>query len=453
MPYIALSHRWNENVSLTSTTTSNFAERLHDIDAKSLPHTFQHTFAVANTLQIQYVWIDSLCIIQDSTDDWSKESALMSEVYRNAYCTISANRHDAGEHGLFHSDLGSLAIEFALKTKHDQLELHQRGSIQQHWREAIQAAPLHVRGWCLQEREMSPRIIHWTEQEIAWECRVAKATESWPEQMNVDWSQLDARDRRAWDGLEDMDMVAIYDGWHRTVERYTKMHLTDERDTLPALSGLANVIHSRTQSGYRAGLWVGDLRRCLAWHSIEREQSAKRPHYRHKRFIAPSWSWAAIHGSVQYSISMDSIYVPPVPLIDDGIAVIKHHETSLSSLDEYGTLSSGELHLYGPVVWAVSSSARDRYDYAELRCIPGQEAIVCCFDVQTERYDYSLVMCIVLFADLSDYDGNVAVDASGVGLALVPVDGRVNTFRRVGYVELLNMPLFRRAPKQDIVIV
>ncbi|KAH7379148.1 ankyrin repeat-containing domain protein [Phaeosphaeria sp. MPI-PUGE-AT-0046c] len=453
MPYIALSHRWNQNVKLTSTTSSNFAERLLDIKPDSLPDTFLHTFTVATTLQIEYVWIDSLCIIQDSTDDWSKESALMSKVYRNAYCTISANKLDAGDKGLFHSGLGALARQFSLKTKYEQLELHHRGSIKQRWDDALQTAALQIRGWCLQEREMSPRIIHWTEQEIAWECRVAKATESLPEQMDLDWSKLKTRDKRSWDGLQDMEIKDVYNEWHRTVERYTKMYLTDERDTLPALSGLANVIHSTTQSGYRAGLWADDLQRSLAWHSIERQQSAKRPHYRHARYIAPSWSWAAIHGSVQYSISMEAIYVPPIPLVDEGIAVITHHTTNLSSLDSYGAVESGELHLYGPVVWACSSSARDKYDYAELRCIPGHEAIVCCFDIQAERYDYSLVMCIVLFCDSSDSDGSVAIDAKGVGLALVPVDGRANTYRRVGYVELLNMDLFRVAPKQDIFVV
>lgn len=453
MPYIALSHRWNQNVKLTSTTLSNFATRLLEINPHSLPDTFLHTFTVANTLQIGYVWIDSLCIVQDSADDWNKEAALMSKVYRNAYCTISANKIDAGAKGLFYSGLGSLARQFSLKTKYEQLELHHRGNIKQHWDDALQRAPLQIRGWCLQEREMSPRIIHWTEQEIAWECRMAKATESWPAQMGLDWSNLKIKDKRSWDGLQDMHIKDVYNEWHRTVERYTKMYLTDERDTLPALSGLANVIHSKTQSGYQAGLWVGDLQRSLAWHSIERHQSAKKPHYRHVRYIAPSWSWAAIHGSVQYSISMETIYVPPIPLVDDGIAVLTHHETSLSSLDSYGAVESGELHLYGPVVWAVASSARDQYDYAELRCIPGHEAVVCNFDIQAERYDYSLVMCIVLFCDASDLDGSVAIDASGVGLALVPVDSKVNTYRRVGYVELLKMDLFRAAPKQDIIIV
>ena len=52
-------------------------------------------------LSIRYVWIDSLCIIQDLAEDWRLESSRMGDVYRHSFCNISASKNTLKEEGLF----------------------------------------------------------------------------------------------------------------------------------------------------------------------------------------------------------------------------------------------------------------------------------------------------------------------------------------------------------------
>jgi len=47
------------------------------IPYRKLCQNFKDAITVTRHLGFQYIWIDSLCIIQDSFDDWDKESAQM----------------------------------------------------------------------------------------------------------------------------------------------------------------------------------------------------------------------------------------------------------------------------------------------------------------------------------------------------------------------------------------
>jgi hypothetical protein len=87
--YCALSHCWGGSSPLT-TTKSNLIPHMAGLPTP-LPRTFGHSVAVARALGIEYLWIDSLCIVQDSDEDWASETSKMAGVYENAYVTISSN--------------------------------------------------------------------------------------------------------------------------------------------------------------------------------------------------------------------------------------------------------------------------------------------------------------------------------------------------------------------------
>ena len=89
--YIALSHCWGLTIPDAGRTT--LGRRNMSIFAGNLPRTFQDFIEIARRLEIRYVWIDSLCIIQDSGDDWEKEAAQMASIYSNAHLTIAASGH------------------------------------------------------------------------------------------------------------------------------------------------------------------------------------------------------------------------------------------------------------------------------------------------------------------------------------------------------------------------
>lgn len=66
-----------------------------------MPKTFRDAIIVARQLDLRYLWIDSLCIIQDSADDWSKESAEMGRICQQASITIFAESAENDDGGLF----------------------------------------------------------------------------------------------------------------------------------------------------------------------------------------------------------------------------------------------------------------------------------------------------------------------------------------------------------------
>jgi hypothetical protein len=98
-PYLTLSHRWGETKSIT-TTKENIALFYAVIPFENLRRVFQDALSITMALGFSYLWIDSLCIIQGDKEDWSKESRLMHDVYRNAVCNLSASGFLSADEGL-----------------------------------------------------------------------------------------------------------------------------------------------------------------------------------------------------------------------------------------------------------------------------------------------------------------------------------------------------------------
>lgn len=101
--YMTLSHRWGQK-PLRKLTRDNMREFMGGIKLSSLPQNFQDAIKVASGLEIRWLWIDALCIIQDDEGlrDWLEESASMEKVYTNSYCNISATAAMDSTEGLFH---------------------------------------------------------------------------------------------------------------------------------------------------------------------------------------------------------------------------------------------------------------------------------------------------------------------------------------------------------------
>ncbi|KAI7762940.1 hypothetical protein LZL87_013431 [Fusarium oxysporum] len=160
--YIALSHCWGDAMPL-KTTKASFAEFCHSIDFARFPKTFQESIIVYRKLKIEYLWIDSLCIIQDDEHDWAIESPKMCDVYQNAYLTIAAAAAHNSSEGLFHPRPSSLRKSFPTASKSDQLveevQIFARPwDSQWHWINSIgdgpwcrEPNPLEKRAWAMQE--------------------------------------------------------------------------------------------------------------------------------------------------------------------------------------------------------------------------------------------------------------------------------------------------------------
>ncbi|KAK4458532.1 heterokaryon incompatibility protein-domain-containing protein, partial [Cladorrhinum samala] len=162
-PYLTLSHCWGSTGPL-QTTTANIGKHLYDIPVGTLPRLFLDAVTLTARLGYQYLWIDSLCIIQDSPGDWDREASLMAAIYTHSILTIAASHAPSSASSLV-SSLSSTAIEIASFTVHAHLATKHLPRLPN-----PTTFPLLTRGWVYQERLLSRRVVHFGPDELAWEC-------------------------------------------------------------------------------------------------------------------------------------------------------------------------------------------------------------------------------------------------------------------------------------------
>ena len=185
--YMTLSHCWGL-AEITRLRLSNFNDFLTDIPVNSLPQLFVDAASVAARAGVNYIWIDSLCIIQDSPEDWARESAKMGRIYLHGYCNIAGTGFYDGSQGLFASRTPSVLEPLEYYIDCD-IKIADFTAINQGphllldynmWKRGVAQAPLNGRGWVLQERSISPRTIHFGSDQLFWECLQHSACEVFP---------------------------------------------------------------------------------------------------------------------------------------------------------------------------------------------------------------------------------------------------------------------------------
>jgi hypothetical protein len=108
--YAILSYCWGESQHLLKTTLTSLEKHMRGISFTRLPKTIQDAVKVARGLSINYLWVDSLCIIQGSQEDWEIESAKMSEYFGNAHITIAASSASNAQAGILGARCGVLEL-------------------------------------------------------------------------------------------------------------------------------------------------------------------------------------------------------------------------------------------------------------------------------------------------------------------------------------------------------
>lgn len=188
-PYTTLSHCWGESRIFTTTTTNIESLKKH-IPLLDLPKTFRDALQFTNSIGISYIWIDSICIIQDSIKDWEFESRTMLRVYRHAECNLAAAVSEDSHAGLFserdHAILPSGWFESEnnipeLKGLHCAVPQTGYGDIcegrscrNKYWKnefeKEIGSSRLLGRGWIYQERAASNRVVAFGQDQVFWDC-------------------------------------------------------------------------------------------------------------------------------------------------------------------------------------------------------------------------------------------------------------------------------------------
>ena len=168
--YIALSHCWgtptDEEKKRFCTTQENYRNRLEEFDYNGLPKTFQDAVHVTRELGKEYLWIDSLCIIQGDEEDWQNEAGLMEKVFASAYCTIAVSSAPNWQNGFLERNLSPQYFQIQDSSSRQVYVCDDTDN----FNEDVDEGPLNKRAWVLQERVLSRRTIHFSAKQTYWEC-------------------------------------------------------------------------------------------------------------------------------------------------------------------------------------------------------------------------------------------------------------------------------------------
>ncbi|VUC24478.1 unnamed protein product [Clonostachys rosea] len=343
-PYLTLSYRWGTKPQRLLLRTTNIKDFVQGLSSRDLAMTFRDFETVARRFGIRYLWIDALCIIQDSEsgEDWRREAPLMRYVYANSACNIAATASEDPEGGLFrHRDPNDISTGI-IKSQDSGSEQERDYWIfdKSFWNRKLFQGPLHRRGWVLQERLLAPRVLYFTKDELFWECLSDAKCESFPhgtphhlpfKHLNILWGLLDAKMKVGSGGYKEEILGSDVTMMRNSiVKNYMRCLLTKESDRLPALAGIATLFHQATGDEYIAGLWKFRLLEQLDWRVYSPAKLAS------SEYRAPSWSWASVDGPAR-----------PIGEAPDTETPLEVVEAASSYNTLFGEVSSAHLKLRG----------------------------------------------------------------------------------------------------------
>ena len=278
--YVALSHVWGGLVS-ARTLKENLEKHICKLPLSLLPSNFKDVITVTRRLGIQYLWIDALCIIQDSTQDWEIECARMGDTYRNAVLTIAAVDAVNSNSRFLNQRPPSISnppfCQLSCQTLCGNEGFDVRAVQRDPLADFDENSPLVSRAWCMQEKLLSSRMLYFGAKQTYWDCNTTSHFEAYGNaplsghliQSGVYFGKVNYT--QSMDQLRVKMMYSPHQLWARFVHEYSGRNLSKLEDKLPALSGLASDFQKITGFTYLAGIWRENLHQGLTW-AIEKPQ-------------------------------------------------------------------------------------------------------------------------------------------------------------------------------------
>ncbi|KAH7371554.1 heterokaryon incompatibility protein-domain-containing protein, partial [Pyrenochaeta sp. MPI-SDFR-AT-0127] len=291
--YCTLSYRWGPDTH-DCILKAPFSGQI-DLTFDQMPQTFKDAITTTRALGVRFLWIDALCIVQSSAygddADWNAEGSRMGIIYQGAICTIAATCARSADDGFLSKTGCKFIAAENCRIQPQPTEQSQYTFLQPcppdvyRW---VTSSNLNRRGWVQQERALSRRVLHFTEQGIFSECQETTAHCSYGE-VSTDSTQFIRCPQR---------YASILTGsWFDFVSEYSRSQFSKVEDRLIALSSVAKTLQPIFANyEYCAGLWSGSLARGLSWHCA----SSVTPSIGARASIAPSWSWASVTGYVSF---------------------------------------------------------------------------------------------------------------------------------------------------------
>lgn len=347
--YCALSYCWGNEKPPMLTKDNYEIMTSTGIPYEELPLCYQDAVVIAQGLKLKYIWIDSLCIVQDDRHDFGLECAKMGGIFGDATITIVVSElHNVYESFInrqgekWTEDFGQygdrVEYEFEMTGTDGEPSIVIAREYLPHWENVAAFTPHAYRAWTFQERKLARRCLIFNKAETFWECpHVCMCECTNPDELKMTPQILPLKSdgpKATLEGRFKRD-EEVDSFWRQNVEEYCGRRLTRCSDRLPALGGIASMVAQTTKDEYLAGLWMQNLLRQLIWRPTGR---GNRP----SRYLAPSWSWASAQATELVSYTDDGVLTK-----DSYQAEVIEAHCERTGPDIYGSVESGYVILRG----------------------------------------------------------------------------------------------------------
>lgn len=341
MTYATLSHCWGNHMPLRA-KKDNLEELSDHFALDSLPLSFRDAIMICRALCIPYIWIDSLCIVQDDEEEWCAEAARMNDIYSGGILNIAASDATCSLDGCFTNGHGTTnraqeAIQVTKTFPGSDSALKIRilsGDVRQN----VGHTTLSTRGWVLQEQILSHRVLHCMHPEVHWQCRRTYQTESGGCFNSSNYHSLAAHSLP-----QNLNPPALHEIWCLWMEDYSLRYLTFARDQIRALAGV--VQHFSNRSGYKhvLGCWEETMLTDLIW-----VRTGARVDRSKMLANIPTWSWLSRCEQVYFDFWRRRASDPGSKLFTNHTIIVRA-EVSWQGTPLLSDIEATNLVLEGPV--------------------------------------------------------------------------------------------------------
>lgn len=342
--YVCLSYCWGGPQALVCKSRNFESSQYWTVPDGSIPVAFRDAFKITRLLGFRYIWIDSLCILQDDPEDVESEILQMPHIFKNGDLTICASSSQSCREGFLNARPDYSENKIRLRLPGGGLGTVHLDSFL--WWSPPVPEPLGRRAWAFQERLLSPRVLEYGWRTARWTCSCCNSYSGFTK-LPVSGSlgtDLESRTQSASYNLFmylnplgirhfPVSSTSLFVSWCAIVHQYSSLKLSFPKDRLAAIGGIAAELQHKTSVRYLAGLWYHErLPSLLQWRVVS-PLCELRP--RPKETRAPSWSWAGIDDEVVIQQS------------NVGVETFKILGVDVSG--GFGTSASGFIEMKGPV--------------------------------------------------------------------------------------------------------
>lgn len=304
--YIALSYVWGRiNMFETQRQIVSLLEEPKGLCPylEEIPRTIQDAMRVVNMLGERFLWVSSICIVQNDTSEQMAQIQQMDKIYAKAFLTIVAASGNDATCGLPGVSLGSRssprAIEIVGTTK---LVAEPLDSVADY----IPVTTYETRGWTFQERMLSSRCLFFTDKLIMFQCQTVARTELSKKDLQPDFVNPLIRTRMAPDSLKEPQWSTVYSLYVAMVSDYTLRQLTYRSDMLNAFTGITSWITRLRATRFSFGLPESYFHSALLWTGEISCQPGQDIGATNTVYLSsddfPSWSWTGSIGPTTYRV-------------------------------------------------------------------------------------------------------------------------------------------------------